>query len=112
VYLPQGVGTALVNSLNKRANRPLVSEADTHVVKPGDTLSSISALYNIKLEQLMAINQLDSSLIKIGQTLAVADAGTRTPTHYIPFLSKFTILALNFDRLNMGRLSMRALKFA
>lgn len=83
VYLPQGVGTALVNSLTKRANRPLVSAADTHVVKPGDTLSSISALYNVKLEQLMAINQLDSSLIKIGQTLAVADAGTRTPTHYI-----------------------------
>lgn len=58
-------------------------------VKPGDTLWSIAQKHRLNVEQLRALNQLDSNKILVGQTLWLsddrsmlgvgADEGTSTP---------------------------------
>jgi peptidoglycan endopeptidase LytE len=52
---------------------PSLAFADTYyTVKPGDTLWKISRTYNTTVEQIDALNSLDSSLIYPGQSLLVA----------------------------------------
>ena len=54
----------------------LLAAADlrVHVVRAGDTLSSIAAAYEVSVEALRARNQLESSAIRIGQRLLVPGA--------------------------------------
>jgi membrane-bound lytic murein transglycosylase D len=42
-----------------------------YIVKPGDTLYSISRLYNVKPDQIMQWNQLTNYTISIGQKLII-----------------------------------------
>jgi murein DD-endopeptidase MepM/ murein hydrolase activator NlpD len=78
---------ALLNSISNPSNilvgqRLLVPSGEsplpeTHIVQPGETLATISALYNLTQEQLVALNNLtDPSQIYIGQTLVVANVPT------------------------------------
>lgn len=46
--------------------------ADTHVVKPGDTLYGIARRHGMALDDLKRINDLTGSQLKIGQRLALA----------------------------------------
>src|SRR5690606_8302762 len=39
----------------------------THVVEPGESLWSISRRYNTTMERIVQLNQLESSLLRIGQ---------------------------------------------
>jgi len=43
----------------------------THTVKSGDTLYSLSKLYNLSIEELKTINKLESNNLTIGQTLII-----------------------------------------
>ncbi|MEO6035777.1 MAG: LysM domain-containing protein, partial [Verrucomicrobiota bacterium] len=49
------------------ANRPR-----THIVKPGETITAISARYNVKLTTFMAANpKADPRRLKVGQSLTI-----------------------------------------
>jgi len=45
------------------------NEPETHIVKRGETLYAISRKYGLSVEEIMRINQLRNSTIKVGQTL-------------------------------------------
>lgn len=65
----------LQNSI-KSANASLFSLPRIHVVKSGDTVSSIALEYGISQNQLKKMNNLAGSKILLGQKLAVLDART------------------------------------
>ncbi len=46
-------------------------DAETYKIKAGDTLSEISATYNVSVSELKEWNELSSSLIVTGQTLQI-----------------------------------------
>jgi LysM repeat protein len=47
---------------------------NTYTVKPGDTLYSIARLYNISVEDLSRLNNLETGVIRSGMVLIVAEA--------------------------------------
>ena len=47
----------------------VINETETYEVKPGDTLYSISKRFNIPVEELKRINNLNSNILSIGQIL-------------------------------------------
>lgn len=51
----------------------LAQPAGVYVVQPGDTLFRISRAHNLTVEELRALNGLDSNYIAVGQTLRVTD---------------------------------------
>ena len=65
----------------------------THHVKIGDTLSTIARQYHISINNLMAANRLQSTLIKAGQTLEIpppllASSSNKTGTKVPPLKAK------------------------
>lgn len=48
-----------------------VTEGMTHVVKPGETLFSISRRYGIEVDKLKKLNKLPDDIVEIGQKLVV-----------------------------------------
>jgi N-acetylmuramoyl-L-alanine amidase len=54
----------LIASLGSEGNR-------THVIQSGDTLSIIAQRYNVSLESLREINNIQGSLIQVGQRLRI-----------------------------------------
>lgn len=71
--VPLGQGAALLESLSKTGNQRVYSLPATHTVVAGESLSSIAKRYGISQRRLRSMNALDSSLIKIGQQLAIRD---------------------------------------
>ena len=71
IYVPQGVGTRLVDLLRQRKPGTLYTAPDSHVVSWGDTLSAIALRYQVPLGKLKEINELESDFIRPGQTLRV-----------------------------------------
>lgn len=60
-----------------------VSEASNpefHIVKKGDTLSSIAKRYGISIPELKEINGIESKRLKIGQKILLKKTGPRTYT--------------------------------
>lgn len=55
---------------------------DRHLIKPGDTLSSIAKQHNTSIEFLQSINSLNGSSIRTGRTLLVPKS-TAAPEAYI-----------------------------
>ncbi len=49
-----------------------LQESDEYIVQAGDTLYKISSMFNISLQELMALNNLSSTNLSIGQKLKVA----------------------------------------
>ena len=86
VYVPQGLGAPLVNVLRQNSQQRWYSLPDIHKVVAGDNLTSISRYYGVSMERLMALNGLESSLIKVGQTLDVNNRQSQpspSPTRYV-----------------------------
>ncbi len=50
---------------------PVVTNASTHVVQPGETLWRISKMFNVPVPKLQALNGLTDNNIRIGQTLRI-----------------------------------------
>jgi len=61
-------------------------DATTYTVKSGDTLSKIAKLNHTSFKKIMAMNDLKTTSIKVGQKLKlpVKAAGTETPTPAAP----------------------------
>ena len=59
-------------SQSKGLSGPLAAPGERHVVARGETLSIIARRYNVSTEQLISWNDLDSTLIRVGQRLLVA----------------------------------------
>ena len=77
--------------LQKPADEPEQAESRKHVVKSGESLSSIAKRYNISVKQMMALNHLKSARVKSGQTLLVDKAPIRTIASKNPGSPKKTI---------------------
>lgn len=59
-------------------NAQVSSEAETYVVKSGDSLSRIAKRHSTTVRQLMSINNLKNHNIKIGQKLIVPKASAKS----------------------------------
>ena len=78
-----GTAAALSTSKSNTTETAKVEASNTTeiVVKKGDTLYSISKKYGLKVADLLAINNLDSSaVIKVGQKLKVTKSTSQTAT--------------------------------
>ena len=59
--------------------------ANTYTVQKGDSLSRIAITYNISVAELKRLNQLNSDLIRVQQTLRVSESSSVTaPTNVKP----------------------------
>jgi LysM repeat protein len=73
LIIPSGEGSAVIPSVSPRV---VPVGALTHVVKTGDNLTRISAIYGTTVKQIMEWNNLSNSgRISIGQNLVVSDSG-------------------------------------
>jgi len=72
-YLPHEVVPAYHAALARLGQSTLAGVTQKHQVQSGDTLSSLSRRYGLSERRLMELNDLDSSLIRIGQKLRVLD---------------------------------------
>lgn len=77
------------------ATTPPAKQADrqTHIVETGDTLSAIARQYHISINSLIAVNRLQSTLIKVGQALEVPTALTASPSNQHRTGTKATLTA-------------------
>jgi len=66
----EGLMVFLRNNYNIEEN---INEEDVHIVQPGETLFSISRMYNISVDDLMRINNLTSTVLQVGQRLKTKD---------------------------------------
>ena len=48
-----------------------INQYDTYTVKKGDTLYSIARMYNTTVTNIQTINNLDTSILQVGQQLLV-----------------------------------------
>lgn len=76
--VPQGRGLVFAKATEHQRNKETESgPVVTHVVKRGETLGSIAALYGQAISALMEVNGLASSKLQIGQTLRIIYQGIR-----------------------------------
>ena len=73
-----------------------------HIVKKGDTLSSIATANRVSVASIRTRNQMDSSLIKIGQRLIIPGSSTPSPAP-APGLLAPVIAASRGLRITPGR---------
>src|SRR5699024_9970050 len=72
IILP-GQQVTVNEEANKETNEETTTGSDTYSVVAGDTLSEIGANYNVSVDQLMEWNNLESTLIQIGQALTIGE---------------------------------------
>lgn len=58
-----------------RSNIDVDNQYGTYIVQSGDTLYSVAKKYGMTVSQLMAINKLEGTSLKIGQVLKVTSGG-------------------------------------
>jgi len=65
------------------ANRPVTAAArpNVHVVRSGETLGAIAGRYQISVANLMSWNNLENSLIQVGQQLIVRPPANQSDTN-------------------------------
>jgi len=59
------------------------SGSNTYVVKRGDTLYAIANKYNLTVNDIKSLNNLNSNSLSIGQVLSIPIAGTNDPTYTV-----------------------------
>ncbi|MCI0394577.1 MAG: lamin tail domain-containing protein [Chloroflexi bacterium] len=79
---PLAGGTAPVGALSStEAAAPPAAETRVHIVQAGETLGSISQLYDVPLGDIMQANGLsDPNFIQVNQELVIPIGGLPTPT--------------------------------
>ena len=65
-------------------------DATTYTVKSGDTLYKIAERYNTTVSEIMALNNLKTSILSIGQVLKIPQGSTTTPStkDYVEYVVK------------------------
>lgn len=58
-------------TLEPEGEVPSVGKSDKHIVAPGDTLWRIAKQYDLRVEELKSLNNLQSDSIQVGQSLRV-----------------------------------------
>lgn len=71
--------TIKTRSKDVKINSNNLIDSNIHVVKPGETLYSISKLYFLSLQELMDLNQMHSNSITVGQKLKVKKINIEKP---------------------------------
>ena len=56
---------------------PIESDITVYTVSPGDTLYSISRLYNTTVDDIISLNNLDNYILTVGQTLKIPDSTSK-----------------------------------
>ncbi|MCI6847820.1 MAG: LysM peptidoglycan-binding domain-containing protein [Erysipelotrichaceae bacterium] len=74
-----------------------VGDTDIYQVKEGDTLYSIANKYNISVNELKAINELDSDILSIGQILNVPSGLSLVNTYIVTKGDTLYSVAKKFD---------------
>ena len=70
--VPPGMGHKMAATLKKmprKSRRYGTGKRGLYIVQPGDTLSGISKRTGISINQIRAFNDIEGSLIKVGQRL-------------------------------------------
>ena len=78
-------GESVVKSLTEYLNIPYTNddiEEDYYIVKKGDTLYSISQKYNIPVQDIINLNNLNTNNLTVGQKLLIK-SNSLPPTTYI-----------------------------
>ncbi len=63
--------TIKTKTIDVKKNINTLKDSNIHVVKPGETLFSISKLYQLSIQELMDLNQMHSNSLTVGQQLKV-----------------------------------------
>ena len=63
-------------------NEIKVEESEIYIVKSGDTLYSIARKYNLSVDELKKLNNLNSNSLSIGQKLKISTTSNDTETTY------------------------------
>lgn len=71
VYVLKAHSEQVIQAVSRVQPTELYSLPANHTVVSGDSISTIAEYYGLSQPDLMAINELDSPLIKVGQKLAV-----------------------------------------
>ena len=69
----EAVVRATMNYINLPYVAPGTTLEDTYTVKKGDTLYSISRRFNISVDRIKELNNLDSNILSVGQVLLLKD---------------------------------------
>lgn len=80
--LPQASNVNQANTLQSPANAPLQGASgggSSYTVVSGDTLSAISRRTGVSADAIKRANNLDSGLIRIGQSLTIPAGGAQPP---------------------------------
>lgn len=83
----EAVVKALVEYLGKPYTPPGIS-SDVYTVKPGDSLWSISKMFNLSVEELKAANNLTNNLLSVGQVLKIPTRDVPKAGEYIVYTVK------------------------
>ena len=70
--------TAAAKPLQAKATRPAAGK-DIHVVKKGDTLSTIARRHQLSVDELKDLNRMKDNRIEVGQRLALSGAAEAEP---------------------------------
>ena len=71
VYGKKGYDTIRPMQVNKDVEPELELALGVHIVKKGETLFTLSRKYNLPLDELKRVNNLESNLIHVGQKIRV-----------------------------------------
>ena len=72
--------TTPVNNPVATPINPIVTQDNTHIVEPGETLHSIAAMYNIHAMSIVELNSLPNDDIRVGQVLVMPGQPMIRPT--------------------------------
>ena len=85
----EGVVEAIANYINvpysKAGESSQVPQGDYYTVQRGDTLYKIANLYNLSVDGLKKINNLDTNTISVGQKLLVNPNNVNNDPNYITY---------------------------
>lgn len=77
IMMENMIGSNSELSLNRNVripiNKPFLKNSRLHTAKPGETLASVAAVYNLTLEQLKANNPFSQNTLKEGEEIKVGD---------------------------------------
>ena len=79
----EAVVRAVANYIGVPYNNKDEIKEDTYTVKPGDTLYSIARRFNTSVDELIRLNNLNSTILSIGQVLLITETNNNENTYTV-----------------------------
>lgn len=76
----QIIRVPLLKKASKEQKAEVKRQQNVHVVKPKETMFSISKMYSVSIEDIRKWNNLDGNVLDIGQELVIENSGTKNDT--------------------------------